>query len=159
VISGYEDGTFKPERSITRAELTKIALLINGYVPATVDQTSTSRFPDVLPEKWYNGYINKATTLGIVDGYEDGTFRPEASVTRAEAVKILLRSAGLGTESIDVVLYPDVTKEDWYYSYVAYATLNHIVDGFIDGRFGPNMPITRAEAAKIAANTKNVSKL
>lgn len=159
VIDGYADGTFRPDYNITRAELTKIALLTNGYQPTTESEKWDPRFPDVEPNTWQAAYINTAHQLGIIHGYNDGTFRPDAPVTRAEAVKILLRSAGLGTESVDVVLYPDVPQSSWYYPYVAYATLNEIVDGFVDGRFGPNEYITRAEAAKIAANTKNVSRL
>lgn len=157
VVWGYEDKTFRPDNNITRAELTKIALLINGYKPNT--QNTQKSFPDLEDGKWYVPYVNTAATLGIVNGYDDGLFRPDDLVTRAEAVKILLRAAGIEVYTTGEVLYPDVTEDDWYYPYVAYATQTEIVNGFVNGKFGPNMNLTRAEAAKIAANTKNVARL
>jgi len=156
VVWGYEDKTFRPDNNITRAEITKIALRINGYAGTP---TTTYVYPDVDPGEWYAEYISTAQTLGIVHGYDDGLFRPNDLVTRAEAVKIFLRSAGIEIYETTDVIYPDVSEDDWYFPYVSYATQTKIVNGFVNGTFGPNNYLTRAEAAKIATNTKNVAKL
>ncbi len=90
IVNGFPDGLFRPDNVVTRAEIIKIAS--NGAGIATnsfAGQAST--FPDVANNHPLKQYINWAQTTGIVKGYFDGTFRPEATVTRGEAAKILLK--------------------------------------------------------------------
>ena len=77
VVSGYKDGTYKPEGIVTRAEMATLivkALGLEGYA------TGTSRFSD-MSGNWADGYVAYANTLGILSGYADGTFRPNQTVT------------------------------------------------------------------------------
>lgn len=95
IVSGYEDGTFKPEQSITRAEFAKIICNMLGMQSAAELSKGTTKFSDVPANYWAAGYISIVSSQGIIKGYPDGTFKPDANVTYAEAVTMLVRSLGL----------------------------------------------------------------
>jgi uncharacterized secreted protein with C-terminal beta-propeller domain/predicted DNA-binding antitoxin AbrB/MazE fold protein len=88
---------------------------------------------------------------GIVEGYEDGTFKPEQSINRAEFLKIVLQSADIGGNNCERLPYSDVSAEAWYYDLVCDATSEGIVEGYPDGTFRPAENINLAEASKIVA--------
>ena len=108
IASGYPDGTFRPEQPVSRAELVK---LISSYFEVT---GGTAAFPDVAADYWAADVISFAAQQGWVSGYPDGTFRPDAPVGRAEAVKILNhaldRRAGERPASLP---FTDVPKDHW----------------------------------------------
>ena len=91
ILDGYEDGSFKPEATVTRAEMAKIVCETLGY-----DSMGTSKtlFDDVSPKHWAGGYISTAYGLGIIDGYGDGKFGPEDTVTYEQAVKMVVCAFG-----------------------------------------------------------------
>lgn len=72
ILDGYEDGSFRPNASITRAEFTKIAVSFFKHVGGA----SSNPFNDVPDSAWYAEFVKAAAELGLIDGYEDGTFRP-----------------------------------------------------------------------------------
>lgn len=130
-INGYEDGTFRPGRNITRAEFATIA--------SSLDETSentTHSFSDISGH-WAEDYIVDAVAKGWIAGYEDGTFRPEQNITRAEAMTIINRMLNrfVNEEGIhkDAVLWPDNTKDSWYYYAVEEATNSHDYERQSDG--------------------------
>lgn len=90
VVGGYEDGTFRPDQAVTRAEFTKI-LLQAAYKTNNDLKTAPAEgaFSDVKTDDWFFKYVYSAKDLGYIGGYEDGTFRPNQPVTRAEAAKIV----------------------------------------------------------------------
>lgn len=95
-IKGYEDGTFKPNNSITRAELATIITFVLGLQDAAnLAQYNNSQFSDVVAGAWYTGYINIAANEKVVSGYPDGTFRPNEKVSYAEATTMLINALGL----------------------------------------------------------------
>lgn len=94
IIVGYEDGTFKPDNSITRAEFAAIAIRALGMEDIAIDSVDNTKFADVRGTHWASGYINLATAQGIIVGYPDGTFKPEAQVTYSEAIAMLVRLLG-----------------------------------------------------------------
>ncbi|MBQ3115361.1 MAG: S-layer homology domain-containing protein [Clostridia bacterium] len=95
LFTGYEDGTFQPEGNITRAEFAAMVVrALNQENQAKSAATAITAFPDVAADHWANGYINIASKKGIINGYEDGTFRPENNVTFEEAVKMLVVAIG-----------------------------------------------------------------
>ncbi len=118
---------------------------------------SASTFPDVPRDHPLRAEVTYAAEQGIASGYPDGTFRPDASVNRAEFLKILIRSTLAESESVDLPhqpfagdeWYTDVPRQSWYGPYVALATARQIVQGYPDGSFGPDRTINYAEAAKI----------
>ena len=150
VVSGDDKGNYNPESKLTRAELIKIALkLFNVEVQGEVTEKP---FKDVDLDKWYAPYISAAKEKGIAGGYEDGTFKPNSTVSRVEALKILLEASKKEITG-GKMEFSDTKQGQWYEKYVAFATFNSIVGGYPNGTFKPNNPITRAEIAKIAAMT------
>lgn len=123
-IDGYDDGTFKPDNKITRAEFAAIVARLNGYKETSV----TSKFSDT-DDHWAKSYIEFAESKGWVKGYDDGTFKPENEITRAEAVTIINRVLGLeiNEEEIDNNIdkykqFTDLTKEHWAFYQIMKAT-------------------------------------
>ena len=151
VIEGYDDGTYKPDKKINRAEFTKIAMVAFGH--AIPESVTVNPFPDVKAEVWYAPYVAVAKNKGIVQGYGDGLFKPDDLITRPEALKILLLSAGLDIPvnySASSISFPDINTSAWYMPYLVYAVEQGIVKGYPDGTFRPQENIRRAEVAKVA---------
>ena len=144
-LSGYANGTFEPDRNMTRAEVTTMfARLLTEKMAA--DQTYSNTFSDVAKSHWAANYIGYMQQFGIITGYADGSFRPDASVTRAEFAAIASRFERLteGTKS-----FSDVPSSHWAAKYINFAATRGWVNGYADGTFKPNNSITRAEVAAV----------
>lgn len=144
-LSGYANGTFEPDRNMTRAEVTTMfARLLTEKMAA--DQTYSNTFSDVAKSHWAANYIGYMQQFGIITGYADGSFRPDASVTRAEFAAIASRFEALteGTKS-----FSDVPSSHWAAKYINFAATRGWVNGYADGTFRPNNSITRAEVAAV----------
>lgn len=154
IIKGYEGNYFKPSQAINRAEALKIILMATGQtIKSSVG--SSQLMKDVKSGDWFANYVVTADEANIVSGYEDGTFRPDEPITRAEALKIILKAKGVtvsGGQSVSDY-FLDVSANDWFASYVAYAYKNGIITGYSDGTFRPNAPVTRAEFAKMVSDS------
>lgn len=105
IINGYEDGTFKPEGKITRAEYSAIVCRILDMGDAGANQVG-GYFTDVAADHWASGYIATASQLGIVNGMGDGTFAPEAEVTYEQSVAMLVRALGYERKAQSMGGYP-----------------------------------------------------
>ena len=145
-LSGYPDGSFQADKNMTRAEVAQMfyALLLDKNV------TITKSFSDVPSDAWYAKAVNTLSSLGMLGGYPDGTFRPDAPITRAEFAAIALAFAYDPASAS--CSYTDVSANAWYYTYVAQATTYGWIGGYPDGSFRPNNSITRAEVAVIVNN-------
>lgn len=123
IFSGYPDGTFNPSEAITRAEFATIVAKLAG-----VDETATQNFTD-LNGHWAAKYVATAVKLGWIAGYDDGTFRPDGKITRAEAMtlvnRILYRYVNEAGQHADTIKWPDNTSAKWYYYAVQEATNGH----------------------------------
>lgn len=106
IIEGDADGDLRLEDNITRAEFAKIVCIIKG-MSAEESESADTVFPDVSIDHWASGYINIVQGLGIINGYEDGTFRPEENITNAEAVKMLVVALGYEPFAADNGGYPN----------------------------------------------------
>lgn len=93
IVTGYEDGTYKPEEGVTRAEMAALINRIQGYGDTASGSANTS-FTDVPSSHWASGYIANASGMGIINGYGDGTFGPEDSVLYEQAVKMIMAALG-----------------------------------------------------------------
>lgn len=93
-VSGYEDGTFRPDAPIRRSEIARIMAACMGLEGRARELAGTSRFPDVPVTHWAAGYVNAALEAGLINGYGDGLFRPDKTATYAEVLAILLRACG-----------------------------------------------------------------
>ncbi|HBB03216.1 MAG: fibronectin type III domain-containing protein [Candidatus Peregrinibacteria bacterium GW2011_GWF2_38_29] len=150
VISGTDATHYSPNKPITRAEFTKIA--INMFNIQVNNSLMTTSFKDVKTSDWFAPYVEAAYGKQIIAGYENNLFKPNQPINRAEAVKILFDAAKIKVDEIVFsAKFPDVKNTDWYAKYVEYAANNKIVNGYENGMFNPSNNITRAEAAKIAS--------
>ena len=145
-LSGYPDGTFGTDRNMTRAEVAQMfyALLLDK------DVEITTSFSDVPADAWYAKAVNTLSSLGMLGGYPDGTYRPDAPITRAEFAAVALAFA---RESASASCsYTDVSTNAWYYTYVAQASTYGWIGGYPDNTFRPDNKITRAEVCVIVNN-------
>lgn len=151
-IIGYEDGTVRPGANITRAEVATIFFRLLTDETRESYWSQSSGFTDVASGAWYNNAVSTLTRAGILDGYEDGSFRPNASITRAEFTKIAVSFfKHVGGASANP--FNDVPDSAWYAEFVKAAAELGLIDGYEDGTFRPNAPITRAEACTIVNRT------
>lgn len=148
VVEGYSNYYFKPNDDVSRAEFLKMALLGADLNPYDVD---TEYYSDVDDDSWYYEYVTYASKKDYVEGYGDGSFRPNDDISRAEAIAILLRIAGEEDYEYDSgdIDFNDVETYDWFAWAVVLADELDIVDGYSNGLFGPANDLSRAEAAKI----------
>lgn len=138
-VKGNPDGTFRPNRTLNRAEFLKIAL--SSYPKIRVSKSDSQRcFPDVSPSDWFAPYVCLAKKRGMVGGYPDGTFKPERSVNYAEALKIM-------GELYDYVAYA-ADGEEWYAGYVRAATFHKTA---LPSSIKFDRPLTRGQMARLAA--------
>ncbi len=156
VVSGKTATTFEPNSNITRAELTKIALLAFGHSVNT--SVKEHPFSDVPMNSWFAPYVEEAKTQGIIEGYPSGGFGPNDFITRAAALKIIIESAGFAVIG-GIPIFSDVPTDSWFTPYVTFANNNEVVGGYPDGTFGPGRNITRAEVAKIVVKVMKMKEL
>lgn len=145
-IVGYEDGTIRPNGHITRAEAATVFFRLLTDEARDANLTDRSPYPDVSAGDWYNKAIATLSRMGILSGYEDGSFRPNATVTRAEFAAMAAR---FDTEAKPVdTPFTDLTG-CWAADEIAEAYGKGWVNGYGDNTFRPNGPITRAEAVTL----------
>ncbi|WP_052310083.1 S-layer homology domain-containing protein [Paenibacillus senegalensis] len=153
IVDGYEDGSFGPERNVTRAEF---AALITRSLGLDTSVTSSTYFTDVTSGSWYAGVVNAAAQAGLVDGYEDGTFRPNAQINREELAAMVVRASAYAGNEISVsaseqtnllARYADSTEIVWGHKEVAAAIKAGIIDGMTDTTVVPRADATRAQSA------------
>ena len=157
VLSGYEDGTFRPDAYVTRAEMARIISSVTGGLTSKVTDTvigtgfeipnsAKCEFSDVNTDYWAINDIVHCEGLGLIDGYEDGTFRPNENVSVAEAVKICLSATGYNSM---------ITENDdtWYKPWIDMAVKYKILDS---SDIDPNCKMTRAGIAELVSKTINL---
>lgn len=143
---GDENGNFRADAGITRAEVVVLfSRLLKNPMPSGLKLTS--KFGDVPQDKWYFTSVAYMEQFGIVSGYEDGTFRPEDTISRSELVAIASRFSQL--ELTNKQFYSDVPEDHWAALYINSAKLKGWVSGYADGTFKPNQGITRGETVSL----------
>ena len=151
-IIGYEDGTVRPNGSITRAEVATIFFRLLTDETREQYWSSTNNYTDVKAGDWFNNAVSTLSRMGILGGYADGTFRPNSGITRAEFAKIAVsffEYEGIEAENV----FTDVAHGSWYEDFVAAAAEIGLIEGYEDGSFRPESGITRAEACTIINRT------
>lgn len=155
-IVGYPDGTFRPDGNMSRAEAATIfARLISEEKGENISGTKT-KFTDVNKNDWFINYVSYLEKYNIIEGYDDGTFRPEEFVTRAEFVAMSVRFYGLFEEVKSVTnttKYTDITNKHWAVKDISLATSQKWLNGYADGSFRPDAIITRAEVVAVVNRT------
>ena len=144
-LKGYPGGGFAPGRNMSRAEVTTMfARLLTEQMEA--NKSYPASFSDVTSAHWAANYIGYMEQFGIVRGYSDGTFRPNAPITRAEFAAICCRFEKL---TDGAATFTDVPASHWAAKSIAYAAKRGWVTGYADGTFKPGNNITRAEVAAV----------
>lgn len=146
IVAGYEDGTVRPDRSITRAEMTAMLDRVMDY------QTKAANPFTDLDDAWYTEVVLKANAAGVISGYPDNTVRPNATISRQEAVAMFARVLSLDTTNAPEA---DFTDNDAVADWAKDAVNAMAAAGYIhgsDGQFRPDAGITRAEVITIFNN-------
>ena len=149
-IIGYADGTVRPHANITRAQVATIFFRLMSDSDRAHYWMQTNPFSDVVLNHWFNNGISTTTNAGVFTGMPDGSFQPNRPITRAEFATAVVRHMGMGVNSGDAPMFNDIAGH-WAEAYINVAARNGWIVGYagIGGRFMPNQPITRAEAAAL----------
>ena len=143
-IVGYGNGEVRPQNNITRAEVATIFFRLLTDDVRDENLTKTNRYSDVAATSWYNTAVSTLSSMGIITGYPDGTFRPNAAITRAEFAAIAARFDNDGDKT--AAKFSDIATH-WAKDEISIAYNNGWITGYPDGTFGPQRSITRAETA------------
>ena len=145
VVSGVGNGDFEPERSITRAEFTVIAMKF-----ANTSGGGVNIFSDVNEDDWFYSAVVDSTQYGWINGYPDGTFRPEATISRAEVTVIVNHMLGRAADRPYVIAHEkelntfgDVNRGHWGYFHIAEATTPTSTTRRTAPKAGPDFPKNR----------------
>ena len=150
-IIGYaEDGTVRPQANITRAEVATIFFRLLTDDARDQFWSTSNSFSDVAPDAWYNNAVSTMVNAGIIQGYEDGTFRPNNNITRAEFAAIASRFMSSGYD-VEEDLFTDIANH-WARENINDAAMTKWINGYPDGTFLPDKAITRAEAVTLVNN-------
>lgn len=145
-LRGYPDGLFNADRMLTRAEMAMVLYRISSDTQRQ-NTIPENAFSDVKASEWYTKAITFLKNKNILNGYENGEFRPNAPVTRAEMATMVSRYDSLKSDSNNP--FNDVSNEHWAYSYIVSASANNWIKGYPDSSFKPNGFATRAETATL----------
>ena len=143
----------KPQSDITRAEVATIFYRLLKADVRDENTTDVSDFSDVSSSDWYGTTVATLAEMNIVEGYEDGTFRPNAPITRAEFAAIATRFFEKTGATYEPGTFTDVTGDEWFASAIMDAVNLGLIGGYEDGTVRPNNNITRAEACAIVNRT------
>ncbi|SFM24509.1 S-layer homology domain-containing protein [Paenibacillus sp. 1_12] len=155
IISGYEDGSFQPRKTMSRAELAKMVVLALGLKENT---DKASLFTDVEPNSWYRGFVGALVESGITQGTTASTFSPEAKVTREELVVFFIRALGLESASLGIPVENTFTDTQEVSSWAQASVSLAFQIGFVNGlersdgslKFGPKENAERQALARLA---------
>ncbi|MDR6553100.1 Ig-like domain-containing protein [Paenibacillus qinlingensis] len=148
IVNGITDKLFAPEAQVTRAEFA--AMLVRSLGLA---EKKSNAFRDVQPGDWFAGAVSTAYLAGLINGYEDGTFKPIANITREQMVAMMMRAMKVGGKEIQAgnsVIDRFADRSiigDWSKTAVAQALTAGLIQGMTDKVFAPTEPATRAQAA------------
>ena len=139
----------KPQGNITRAEVATIFYrLLKDEVREEIE-TDVNNFPDVDKDDWFNITVSSLANMGAISGYEDGTFRPNEPISRAELASMAVRFYDAFEVEYEEGTFLDVDGDEWYADAIAAAEELGIIGGYPDGTVRPNNNITRAETCAI----------
>ncbi|MEM7531998.1 MAG: S-layer homology domain-containing protein [Chloroflexota bacterium] len=160
-VNGFSSGVFMPDANLARGEAAKILIrtMNEQYVEDELADLNITPFPDVNSDNTFYPYIMRMKELGMTNGFSDGTYRPDADITRGEVTKLLVIGRDGSTPSYGSCIqpFPDVECTDTFYPYIR--RLKEIFDekevslGFSDGLYRQDDPMSRAGMAKLAVVT------
>lgn len=147
IVEGFEDGTYRPEGIVTRAQFAKLLVEAVGLKPEAAPQLE---FTDAIPD-WAAGYIFTAVGAGLVTGFEDGTFRADEPIRREQLAVMMARAIRSDAAESSLAFADAAAVSAWATAGVSKVVSFGIVTGFADNTFRPQATATRAEVATIVA--------
>lgn len=144
-IKGKTETDFCPDDILTRAEA---AAMISAITADRREAEGICQFSDVNKDDWFYNNVVSLSEKGIINGYEDGSFKPSESITRAEFSSVLSKFI-FGSENILTNIYLDLDKNDWFYNDMAKMISKGFISGYENNMLYPDKPVTRAEAVTI----------
>lgn len=154
IVKGYENGTFGPNDLVTRAQALKMIILAFGI---QYDGNYELEFSDVNKDAWFFSFVMAAKQAEFINGYENGTFKPNDPVNLAQTLKMVLLTAKVDLpQGLTADVFTDVPKDQWYASYASYARQKNIILSDENGMIFPAQAMTRASFAEIIYRTKIV---
>ena len=151
-IVGYPNGNVEPNGNITRAEVATIFFRLLTEEVRTANSTQSNSLSDVTRGQWFNHAVSTLSSMGIVKGHNDGTFAPNAPITRAEFAAIAARFDDKNTDTSSK--FTDIASH-WAKNEIGIAANKGWINGYPDGTFRPNQYITRAEAMMLVNRVLN----
>ncbi|MFA4891417.1 MAG: septal ring lytic transglycosylase RlpA family protein [Candidatus Gracilibacteria bacterium] len=160
IINGYDDGTFHPYDTINRAEALKIILeTFRDFSDESYVEPDKRPFQDVPLGAWHSKYIVTALDLGIIHGYDDGTFRPWDTINLAEALTMITQSLEnyIAVATAEEAVFADVALDVWFAEYFSYAKSREMINITDNNNVHPEQEMTRGYFAEIIYKLKNFS--
>lgn len=152
LVEGYPDGTFRPERALTRAELATLLVRAKGL--KLPKGQATQVFKDVKPSFWAAKYLEVAKTAGLVKGYPDGTFRPNNKINKVEGVAVMARFDNLRLANVVEKPYWDISTKHWGAKYVQAAKAAGMLTFVEKNQLGAKTNLARSQAVKMLSKTQ-----
>jgi len=161
VITGYSDGSFKPDNLISRVEALKIILAAEGKITQDyiknnslggIDYAKSAeivKFSDIYKSMWYFPYIKKGAEINIIGGYPDGTFKPEQTVNKAESFKMTMLADATPLPAVTENPFNDIPMNEWFAPYFLEAKNRQIVYITMAGNANPGREMTRSTFAEL----------
>lgn len=159
IMGGYEDGSYRPDNAVTRAEFATLVIRTLDLAETTSTADTGKQLTDLLPGKWYTDAVNQAIALGIVGGYPDNTFKPNNEINRQEMAAMIMRAI----ETQDVYSEPaNLTFKDTdkinpiFKDAVQRLVYLKVMSGNADNTFGPKTSTTRGQMAAVLGRMAKV---
>lgn len=169
LIHGYPDGLFRPMQQINRAEALKIlvgAINFQQYsvierpiasMEATPDLsiagTEACPFPDLIATEWYFPYVCSAYMNKVIEGYPDGTFKPEQTINKVEALKIAMLQGGIPLQTTYTDNFDDISPDDWFWDYARIADEKSFIVADRSGNLNPGEMLNRGDFSMLVYRT------
>jgi len=155
IVRGYDDGTYRPTVTVDRGQMAVyVARALAGGDANVPTGPAEPTFPDVPTDHWAYDYVEYAHAQEVVQGYDDGTYRPTATVDRGQMAVYIARALAGGDAGVPtgpaMPTFSDVTPDGdwgWCYPYVEYAVSEGVVGGYPDGTYRPEYEVTRDQMA------------
>lgn len=145
IISGYSDGTFKPDKNVTRGEL--LAIVFKGLGIESRGEVISGSFRDIPKESWLTPIISEALKRKIISA-DKSTFSPDRPVTRVEFLAVLGLASGEQISDQVTKSWKDISWTHWSHKYAEFALKNALIDNISGDMFKPNQTVTRGELAQ-----------
>ena len=157
IIDGYDDGTFRANNNINRAEALKMLALASSMIEAndSLESPINNPFTDTPIGEWYSPYVQAAKDAEVISGYSDGSFKPEQNVNLVEALKIYLEALGNTIfPPVDDYLVNDTPADEWFTKYTAHAIQRNMLIIYPSNEIYPDQEISRGYLAEIIYRKK-----